>query len=525
MSRSEVFLIVWTCLHLGAPGLPAQQPAAAESRPAFQVIPDPNLSNLEEAVQEQLKAARQILNEQLADPDTPSSDLAESFFSLGQLYHAYDLRSSARACYQNALILEATDYRPTYLLGNLAQTEGEFGEAIFFYQRARQLRPEEVPPAVHLAEVLAQQGQTEEAARLYREALELDSSCAAAHFGLGQLALSERRFEEAVEQFQKALQLVPAATQIHYPLALAYRGLGRVEEAQRHLQLRGEAGVRVADPLIEGLAGMKTGEVVHLLMGRRAYQAGDYQSAAQFFERAVQAAPQSFRALTNLGTTLAALGDREGAIENFRAAVAAGSESPSVHYNLAVLLNQRGDHREAVEHLEFLLERYPDDQPAHVELALASKALGQPEKALEEIQKAIQLRPGDPNVRLEEAVVLVDLERFEEAIEKLTEANRLFPEDGPIAHGLARLLAAAPDPSLRNGEKALRLALSVFQARQLPLFGETVALAYAEAGYCDQAAEFLRQLVEQAQEANSEQWTQRFQQRLQKVESGEGCRP
>ena len=62
---------------------------------------------------------------------------------------------------------------------------------------------------------------------------------AVARRGLGDVALRERKFAEAIEHFRAVLDRVPQAVAIHYSLAMAYRGLGRMDEARAHLQRRG----------------------------------------------------------------------------------------------------------------------------------------------------------------------------------------------------------------------------------------------------------------------------------------------
>jgi len=63
------------------------------------------------------------------------------------------------------------------------------------------------------------------------------------------------------------------------------------------------------------------------------------------------------------------------------------------------------------------------------------------------------------------------------------------PENVNLAHNLARLLATAPDPRLRDGDLALHLALEVRDRTQGrdPRALDTLAAAYAAAGQPAQA--------------------------------------
>ena len=125
---------------------------------------------------------------------------------------------------------------------------------------------------------------------------------AAAHQGLGEVALRERRYREALEHFRAALDRVPQATALHYSIAMAYRGLGRLDEARAHLARRGTGGIVAADPVVDSLQSLVRGERLLVIQGNRFYAAGRYQEAADAFERALAVAPSSVPARVNLAS-------------------------------------------------------------------------------------------------------------------------------------------------------------------------------------------------------------------------------
>ena len=86
----------------------------------------------------------------------------------------------------------------------------------------------------------------------------------------------------------------------------------------------------------------------------------------------------------------------------------------------------------------------------------------------------------------------------------------------------ARLLAACPDVSVRDGSRALDLALAVWNARPLAAYAETVALALAELDRCSEAAEWQRKSVEAARQQGLEKNLTRA---LSIYEKGSPCRP
>ena len=116
------------------------------------------------------------------------------------------------------------------------------------------------------------------------------------------------------------------------------------------------------------------------------------------------------------------------------------------------------------------------------------------------------------------------LGRYAEALNRLDEALGLMPASGLLAHAAARLLAACPELSVRDGERALKLALAVWQAQPAAYHAETVALAFAELGRCAEAATWQRTAAERAR-SESPARLGGINAALAVYEKGPPCRP
>jgi tetratricopeptide (TPR) repeat protein len=262
---------------------------------------------------------------------------------------------------------------------------------------------------------------------------------AAAQNGLGEAALSEGRFEEAVQYFEAALERVPRASRIHYSLAMAYRGLGRLEDAQSHLRQVGQAGIQVADPIVDHLQSLLRGERAHLIQGQLAYQAGQFKAAVEAFGEAVDAAPTSARASVNLGLALAALGDTERAIQQLRAALRLDAENVTAHFTLGTLLAHQGRHADAVEHFRVVINHTPDNVEANRAITRALLKLGRDEEAIASLLRITSLDQGDEESLLTLSTLLTERHRYDEARDLLDRTNRLFPDRSRTTAALARL--------------------------------------------------------------------------------------
>jgi tetratricopeptide (TPR) repeat protein len=432
----------------------------------------PDLSGLEPAVAAQISEMRTL--------DAPGD--------LGQVYLAYGFNDSAADCFRAAATRDPKDFRWPYLLGAAQQAAGRLDEAAVAFTAAMTLEPNASAGWVHLGEIRLLQGDLDDADVALRKALAIPATSAAAHSLLGQTALARHDFEGAAEHLEAALAAVPEASRLHVPLALAYRGLNDRARAEDHLARAGPVGLKPPDPLLEGVANLRVGERVALMRGRTAAQAGRHADAAVEFRKALAAQPESVEARVNLGSVLALAGDRAGAAEQFREALRLDPSNATAHFNLGSLLPAA----EARPHLEAVVAARPDDAEARRLLAQSLRESGRLPEALEQYGKALALAPADELARLGEAETLVRSKRYAEARRRLEDDLRQMPTSGLLSHALARLLAACPDRSVRDGARALELAQTVFVAQPSSEHASTMAMALAELGRCEEAAQWRR---------------------------------
>lgn len=458
----------------------------------------PDSAQLEPEVREQLLSTQSALTAAAKNQATSPATLSEAYGTTGEIYHAYSLLTSARECYLNANRLTPKDFRWIYLLSKLDQEEGHADDALRRYQIAQNLRPEYVAVAVNQGNIYLELNRLEDAEKNFKAALAIDPNNAPAHYGLGQVALSRRSYAQAVEHFEKALAQVPDANRIHYSLAMAYRGLGDAEKARAHLEQQGPVGVRVADPLIDGLQKLIKGERVHLVRGRLALTAQRYGEAADEFRQALVTKPDSISARLNLGAVLTQTGDMQGAISQFEAALRIDPKNTIAHYNLAVLLANQNKSAQAITHLQSVLSVDPNDLSARLLLGRQLSQSGRLEEALAAFSTVVQADPDNEDALLEQVKLLQRKSQFQEALAGLEKGYARHPQRGRTAVLLAYLLAASPQLSLRDGARALGLAQAVYKSTGSVNHGLLIGLALGELGRCDEAVAWLRQMVTKA---------------------------
>jgi tetratricopeptide (TPR) repeat protein len=485
----------------------------------------PDVRGTEPDVREHIVGAQNALIAAVKDPATPADKLGELYGVTGQIYQAYSLNSHAKECYLNASRLAPKDFRWVYLLGKLQEREGDAQEAINYYNVARQLRPDYFPVFVSLGNIYLQLNRLDQAEANFRRALEINENIAAAQYGLGQAALSKRSYADAAGYLEKALSLAPESNRIHYALAMAYRGIGKMDQARSHLVLSGAVGVRVSDPLVDGLQDLVKGARLHLIRGRTALEARRFSEAAEQFRQAVAAQPDNITAHLNLGAALTQTGDLAGAIEEFRESVRLDPQHANAHYNLGFLLAQANQHEEAIRHLRLAVNAVPTDVHGRFLLAQELQNVRRLDEAEKEFAQVVQAQPDNEAALLGRVMILLGKRQYPQALDALEKAHEQFPEKGRTAVMLAYLLAASPEYDRRDGKRALQLAQAAYQATGTVNHGVLVAMALGELGRCDEAAALVRRMTGNAAGVGAPDVVEKLKAELRRYDGKQACRP
>jgi tetratricopeptide (TPR) repeat protein len=377
---------------------------------------------------------------------------------------------------------------------------------------------------VNLGNIYLELNRLDEAQASFSNVLEIDKSSAAAYYGLGQVALSRRNYVAAVDYFRKSLELAPGANRIHYSLAMAYRGLGDSENARLQLAQQGTVGVRVADPLVDGLQELVQGVRVHLVRGRAALEAKRYAEAVTEFRRALSANADSVTAHVNLGAALTQTGDLNGAMEQFEATLRIDPGNTTAHYNLAVLLANEDKHDQAIAHLQAVSRINPNDLGARFLLGQQLEKVTRMDEALREFSTITEANPDNEAALIERVKLLQWKKQNKEALDALEKGHARYPQKKRTTAILIGLLAASPQYELRDGNRALKLAQSLYEATGLLEHGALVGLALSEVGRCSEAADWQRKLIDIATKEQREDLLPKFKTDLQRYEHAP-CRP
>ncbi len=508
---------------------PRKAPDGQELRP----VTLPDMARSDEGVQMQAReryaAVLQKLEARAAD-----AELGVAYGELGMLFHAAEYFDAAEPAYLNAQALMPREARWAYYLAHLYKRKGDTAQAFAAFRRALDLQPRDVATLVWLARLHIDQGQAAQAEPLLVQARSASPRAVAVLAGLGQTALMRRDYAAAAVQLEEALSIDPRATSVHAPLASAYRALGETAKAEAHLKQWRNADIAVPDPLTDRLAATLHSGVSFETRGVRAFEAGQWPEAASLFREGLRLTPEATPFARSLRQKLALAlylgGDADSAVKEFEEAVrlapAGGLDEPAAqaHYGLGIISASAGRGGEAIEHLTRAIAYNPKYLQARVALGDALRRNGRFEESLVHYREAVQIDANVAEARLGIAMALVRLRRWVAARQWLEESVQAQPDRVDLAHALARILAAAPQPAARDGRRALAVAQKLLDAQKRTDFGETLAMALAETGNFSEAAGIQRGVLGAAERAGLTADARRIAANLRLYEQRQPCR-
>jgi tetratricopeptide (TPR) repeat protein len=189
------------------------------------------------------------------------------------------------------------------------------------------------------AHQLYNEGQYDEALDVLREGLALYPHAVELHIGVGYARLAREEYAWARRSFEEAVVLDGDHEDALAGMGETLLKLGRVEDALRHFRRVIELGYQDDIDLM-------------LQVGRALFRHDRMDEAREFFELAVQEAPESAEAVACLAYALHRIGDEDGSIGRLRRALQLDDDHVEARIYLANILYDRGDYERSLRHLE-----------------------------------------------------------------------------------------------------------------------------------------------------------------------------
>ena len=522
---------VWLFIVVGAAchSSPSTPPA-----PALLEVTLPDLSRTDASVQQQVRERFAAMRQTIARPGATDTERGQAYGGTGMVLHASEYFDAAEPAYLNAQTLMPREPRWPYFLAHLHQSRGDVAKSIAAFRRVLEIAPDDVATLIWLGRMYLDQGQADQAEPLFVRARQLAPREPAVLAGLGQAALARRDYGGAVSALEEALSIDESLASIHSPLAMAYRGLGDTAQADAHLKLWRNTDVPVPDPLSEELDLALTSGLSFELRGARALAQKDFVAAAEFFKRGVDITPGTTmlgRSLRHkMGTALYLNGDIRGAVKWFEETIRLAPEkgldetAGKAHYSLGVLMASGGRSADAIRHLSEAVRFSPNYVEAYIALGDALRRAGRVEASMTPYREALRVSAKAADARFGYGMALVRLGKYREARDWFADAAGRHPDRPDFQHALARVLAAAPDGSVRDGRRAQTIVQGLIANQNTLDLGETLAMALAEQGQFADAVAIQRAVIDAARQAGFAREADRMAANLQRYERRQPCR-
>jgi tetratricopeptide (TPR) repeat protein len=309
---------------------------------------------------------------------------------------------------------------------------------------------------------------------LWTHTLACTSQNSGAHFILATGLANEGRIDEALEHYRRALEIQPDYVPPRCNMAAILAKQGHFDEAI--------AGYRKALEIQPDCV------AAHNNLGELLIRQGRLDEASEHYRQALESQPDYAAAYCNLGNVWMARQRFEEAETNYRKALESQPDYAMAHNNLGNVLACRGQFDEALTHYRRALEIQPNFALALINIGDTLAAQGQFSAALDHYRKALESQPKDP----------------------------------VVARKVAWLRATCPVASLRNGDEALAIAQQVnrFHGGKQPEVLDTLAAAYAEAGWFPEAVATASKALELAQQQHDRTLADAVRARLALYETG-----
>ncbi|MFN0006718.1 MAG: tetratricopeptide repeat protein [Planctomycetota bacterium] len=295
----------------------------------------------------------------------------------------------------------------------------------------------------------------------FEAAMRLAPTAPDIHAALAEVMIRRQDHARAVELCQRAIALDPAGKRAHYALGLAYRGLGRIEEAEIELT-RGQNSVKrtLSDPLSPRLEPFRVSFSLRFNRAMTLDGRGDTAAAVQIFEQLLRTHPNDVKLLNNLAAAYTELGRAEAAYPLLLRSRDLKPDEFATYINLAAADILRKDYAKALDSANRAVELAPTLARARFTRAAVYMETGRLEEAYADLKLATDYDASSGDIFGRLGHVAMQTGRLREAVTSFEKAVNLMPDSLAAQASLARsyFKTGERQKALAAFDRALKLA-------------------------------------------------------------------
>jgi tetratricopeptide (TPR) repeat protein len=252
------------------------------------------------------------------------------------------------------------------------------------------------------------------------------------------------------------------------------------------------------------------------------FQLSYWRNSLTLFQHAIDVTGNNYTAHLGIAEPLREQGRLNEAIGEYRKYLQLRPGEPSGLNGLGIAFGQQGKLDESINCFTQALRIKPDFTEAHINLGRALTLQGNLDEAAIHLAEAIRLDPHSAKVHYYIGQVLVQKDKINEAITHFEKALQLEPDWFEPMNDLAWYLAASKERTVRNPDKAVRLAQWACELTNYkkPELLDTLAVSYAATGDFGKAIEMAEKALELCQSSEQETLKAKIENRLVLFKAG-----
>jgi tetratricopeptide (TPR) repeat protein len=209
---------------------------------------------------------------------------------------------------------------------------------------------------------------------------------------------------------------------------LMIAGIAIVVNGAAWMLARGSGAKPPWEGLLTALFQEKNADVAEEMgMGWRAFDAKEFEAAADHFDQVLQVEPTRPDALYARGHSRRQLGQNDAALADYSRALSLRPDLISARQARAALYLERGDLDGAIDDFTEVLRQEEHDAATLRQRGIAYARRNEPDAALADLKEAIRLVPTDPVAHMERGKLFEARGDMSHALSDYTEAGRLDP--------------------------------------------------------------------------------------------------
>ena len=368
-------------------------------------------------------------------------DDAQRQAMLGVVYAANSLWQEARIAFQNSAKLNPNEPLAHLYVAIATQEIGDLPEALKLFKEVTVRFPDFPQGYYRLGEASLRAGVPDEAGTAFQRLIKLAPQEWRGYAGLGDVRLRQGNHAEAATLLGKAIQIGSDVRRAHYLLGLAYRGLGRLDDAKLELAI----GIGQTDYPMEDAWSVMAPQHMKVLpdqleMANEYSRRGQPRKAVEILSEAYAYQPENL----SLANALAIAYNRSGQPEKARGlllkAMGKNNRYLPAYITISHSCADLGLNEESLSYAERAIELGPKLAQSHLAKANALLAAEHDIEALAALGAAYRCDPENADIQAEMGdVCSFNLQRKEEALEHYQKAIELNPATTPVYVRLANL--------------------------------------------------------------------------------------